>query len=483
MNRIPFWRHPRIRYGSLSTALLCIALAALVLLNLGVTSLEKKHGWRVDYSFNALTTQSETTLEVLAQLEHPVHIYALFEKGNEDAPLMELLDRYAAASDMVTWEQTDVSLNPGILTRFRGSTSDQTVNNDSLIVSCEETGRWRILSPADFISLSLNYEQGVYEIAGLTYESKITSAIAYVTQDVIPRVLVLQGHNELDENGTAVFAELLRGNYFEVSYGSLSELDPQPGDLLALLSPTRDLTDMEMARISEFTAQGGSLLFTCDYTDPVSAMPNYQALLRSYGFLPKEGIVVAAAEEPGSYYDSRIYLIPTMLIGEITADLVGQADILLLTGARAFETPESTDASLIVTPILSSGTRAYLHDYTSPSASLEQQDGDEMGPFALALEARRITPEGHVSRAMALGCSTLLTSAQVHSMTDAQEFILRTAEFLVDAAPSDLNIMAKAALRPQLSVESAGLGSLLLVALPTAVLCAALIVLLPRRHR
>jgi len=463
--------------------LLCLALAALLLLNLAMTSLEKKHGWRVDYSFNALTTQSETTVEVLNSLAYPVHIYALFEKGNEDAPLMELLDRYAAVSDKVTWEQTDVSLNPGLLTKYRGATSDQTVSNDSLIVSCEATGRWRILSPADFVSLSLNYEQGVYEIAGLTYESKITSAIAYVTQDVIPRVLVLQGHNELDEDGTAAFAEILEGNYFEVEYGTLHDLNPQPGDLLALLSPTRDLSDIEMQRITEFTRQGGSILFTCDYTDPVSAMPNYQALLRSYGFLPKEGIVVASEQEPNSYYDSRIYLIPTMLIGEITQDLVGQADVLLLTGARAFESPESTDASLIVTPILSSGVRAYLHDYTSGASTLEQQDGDEMGPFALALEARRITGEGQLSKAVVLGCSTLLTSSQVHSMTDAQEFILRAAQFLVDAAPTDLHIMAKTALRPQLSPESAGLGSFLLVLLPMAVIFAALVVLLPRRHR
>jgi len=66
---VPFWRNPRIRYGSLSTLLICLALAALIVLNLAMTSLEKKHGWRMDYSFNALTTHSEKTLEILAQLE------------------------------------------------------------------------------------------------------------------------------------------------------------------------------------------------------------------------------------------------------------------------------------------------------------------------------------------------------------------------------------------------------------------------------
>ena len=43
---------------------------------------------------------------------YDVHIYALFTPGSEDLPLMELLNRYASASDRVTWEQTSVTLNP-----------------------------------------------------------------------------------------------------------------------------------------------------------------------------------------------------------------------------------------------------------------------------------------------------------------------------------------------------------------------------------
>ena len=115
--------------------------------------------------------------------------------------------------------------------------------------------------------------------------------------------------------------------------------------------------------------------------------------------------------------------------------------------------------------------------------SLEQSDEDEQGPFALALQARRVTEDGYVSRAVVLGCSTLLTSAQVHAMTDAQEFIIRTVEFLLDTQPVDLGIMAKAALRPQLSVNALTLGSVLLVALPLVVLAAAFLILWPRRNR
>ena len=485
--RTPFWRNPRFRYGSISTVLMCLFLAALVALNMAVTRLEKQQGWRVDFSFNALTTQSEKTLDILAGLDKPVHIYALFARGQEDQPLMELLDRYAAVSPLVTWEQTDVSLNPGLMTKYRGNTSDEYVSNDSLIVTCEATGRYSILSPADFISLSLDYEAGVYEIAGLTYESKITSAINYVVQERIPRVMVLQGHGELDEDGTAVFAELLESNNFEVQYFRLGEADAalQPEDLLAILSPVRDLNDAETALISDFAAKGGSILFTCDYSDPLKDMPNYAALLRSYGFEGLEGIVVASPEERDTYYDNvRIDLIPRMQSTEVTLSLLDAgADTLLLAGSKAFALPQEGDRNLITQTVLQSGDKAYLRDLNSGNLSLDQSAEDAEGPFALALQARRVTEQGYVSRAFVLGSSTLLTSSQIHAMTDAQEFIIRVTEFLLDTEPVDLGIMAKAALRPQLSVESTMLGSMLLVTLPMLVLAAALLVLWPRRSR
>ena len=97
---------PRLRYGAMSTAIVALVIAALILINLATTNLETRYGWRGDFSFNAVTTQSETTKQILRDLKRPVKIYALFERGEEDQPLLELLNRYSAASDMVTWEQT-----------------------------------------------------------------------------------------------------------------------------------------------------------------------------------------------------------------------------------------------------------------------------------------------------------------------------------------------------------------------------------------
>ena len=152
---------------------------------------------------------------------------------------------------------------------------------------------------------------------------------------------------------------------------------------------------------------------------------------------------------------------------------------LLLTGSRAFEMPQESDQHLTTLTLLSSGYKAYLRDLSGGNMAIEQSAEDAVGPFALGLQATRVTEAGHVSKAVILGCSTLLTSSQIHAMTDAQEFIVTAVQYLSGAQSIDLDIMAKTAVRPQLSVNSTRMGSRLLICLTLAVLLGALEV---RRH-
>ena len=468
-----------------SILLLAALSAGLAALNIGAEQLEKKNGWRADFSFNSIATHSEVTKDTLEHLEHPVHMYALFRKGDEDAPLIELLDRYAAESSYVTWEQLDPSLNPSLLSRF--STDTETPGENSLIVFCEETGRWRTLGPEDYVSVSMDAETGEYSYSGWTYERSITNAISWVTRESVPKVVIVQGHGELDGETVKNFEGLLTANRFEVIYADTSdpEYTPDPEDLLVFFSPQKDLNEEETEKVKEFAGHGGSFLFTCDYSDPVEKMPGYAALLRSYGFIPLNGIVMADRETPAAYYNgNRMFLIPEMCSTDLTMDLLGSgADRLLLPGCRGFEEPEETDRNLITAALLRSGTASYLKTVTSSSTNLEKSSGDAEGPFALAMQARRVTENGYLSRACIIGCSGALVNEQVFAMTDIQPFIVRMAEFLLDLEASDLEIMAKEAIRPALGTGSIGPGAVLLASLPAGVLLAALLVLLRRRSR
>ena len=476
----------KLKYGSVSVLMIVMVLTALIALNAGVYAMEKKKGWRIDLSFNGIVSQSKETAEILKQLQDPVEIYALFRKGDEDAPLMELLDRYAAASDKVTWKQIDPSVNPALLKRF--TTDSVAPGNNDLVVYCEKTGRFRVLGPDDYVSVGMDTETGEYTYTGWTYESSITGAIAYVTKERVPKAVILQGHGEMDSETLQYFQGLLEANQYDVIFEDMTSASfaPDPEDLLIFFSPVRDLTEPELKKLSDFAAKGGSFLFSCDYTDPAGNMPNYMALLRTYGFKPLEGVVIADTAEGDTYYDREhpYWLLPEMCSTDITLGLItAGANHLLMPGARAFEEPEESDRNLTAAVVLRSGKTSYRKVLTESTTGIEKEAEDEERSFPLALEARRVTTEGYISRAFIIGCSAALADQQVYAMTDSMQVTIRIMEFLLKMDASDLMIAPKEAIRPALGTGSTSLGSILLVALPLSVLFAALLILGPRRSR
>ncbi len=484
-----FWQNPRLRYGSLSTLLLCLALAALIVLNILFTALEDRYAWRMDCSFNSMTTYSDQTAEVLADLDTPVTIYALFERGQEDLQLFELLDRYCAGSSMVQWEQTPLSLNPTLATRFQGGSSGGEVSTDSLIVYCPETDRFRVLSSVNFVGISVNVDTGSYEISSVTYEKELTAAISYVTQEKIPVVWMLQGHGEVTATGAANLTALLMDSHYDVRFASLADFTPVPGDLVVLLAPQSDLTEAELNKLVAFADEGGSLLFAMTPYDPIDGstllpggMPRYRELLRLYGVTPLEGMVMASQGSTGAYDGVYRYnLYATLDATEITLDLMlGGIAKLPMAQTRAFQTPEEGVTTPIVTPMLWSATDTYLLD--TGSTSLLQAPNAATGPFVLGLEATRFSATGEVSRAVALGATSILTGDEAHSNIYTREFIIRIVDHLADNDALTLNIAPKVAFRPRLSADALSMGSIMLVALPLAILAAALAILYPRRH-
>lgn len=484
-----FWRNPRLRYGGTSTLLLCVALALLLAFNALFTALEERNGWRVDLSFNRLTTYSDATAEVLASLDKSVEIYALFERGQEDLQLFELLDRYCAATDKVTWAQKPLSLNPSMVTRFQSLSTDNTVSTNSLIVYCPATDRFRVLSSMSFIGLSVDTELGGYAITSVTYENEITAAISYVTQETVPVVYFIQGHGEVDANTAAYLTTLLMDSHYDVRFAPLSAISLMPGDLVVLLSPQSDLTQAELTELVDFTNAGGSILFSCTPYDPINAsgtlpggMPNYRELLRLYGIVPLDGMVWASAGASGAYDGVYRYnLYASLNPADTTFDLMtGGTARMLVSQARAFEIAENTGSSLQLTPILYSAESSYL--LSIYSTSITQTADAPTGPFPLGMECYRFSDTGDVSRAVMLGSTALLTSEETHSSAAARQFIISIMDYLTGSTSGNLNIAPKVAARPRLSADAITMGSLLLVALPLTILGAAFIILFPRRH-
>lgn len=473
-------RTGKLKYGSVSALMLAMVLIALIALNAGIYALEKNKGWRIDLSFNGILSQSADTKAVIESLDKPVEIYALFRKASEREwpELQELLDKYAAASDRITWKQVDPMVDQLLVNRF--STDNAVPVEGNLIVWCEQTNRFRIVGGEDFIGQGFDIETGELVYENLTFESSITSAIAYVVKDRVAKAVIMQGHDEYQLEFLTDFQNLLEANQFEVVYQDLKEegYTPNPEDLLIFFDPLKDLTETELKTLTEFAGKGGSFLFACDTDVSMDNMPRYMTLLRSYGFEPLEGFAEASQVDRNSYYESQTYLVPEMCSTDITMDLVGtDRDFLILPGTRAFAEPEEGDRNLVISVVLRAAGTAVIRTDTTVTAP----DGTE--GFPLALQARRVTNEGYVSRAFIIGSGYTLTDKGLYSITRSQELTVNVMDFLMQQGVTGLNIAPKDAARPGLKTESLNLGSILLIALPLSVLFAALLILGPRKNR
>ena len=472
-------RTGKLKYGSVSALMLAMVLIALIALNAGIYALEKNKGWRIDLSFNGILSQSADTKAVIESLDKPVEIYALFRKASEREwpELQELLDKYAAASDRITWKQVDPMVDQLLVNRF--STDNAVPVEGNLIVWCEQTNRFRIIGGEDFIGQGFDIETGELVYENLTFESSITSAIAYVVKDRVAKAVIMQGHDEYQLEFLTDFQNLLEANQFEVVYQDLKEegYTPNPEDLLIFFDPLKDLTETELKTLTEFAGKGGSFLFACDTDVSMDNMPRYMTLLRSYGFEPLEGFAEASQVDRNSYYESQTYLVPEMCSTDITMDLVGtDRDFLILPGTRAFAEPEEGDRNLVISVVLRAAGTAVIRTDTTVTAP----DGTE--GFPLALQARRVTNEGYVSRAFIIGSGYTLTDKGLYSITRSQELTVNVMDFLMQQGVTGLNIAPKDAARPGLKTESLNLGSILLIALPLSVLFAALLILGPRKN-
>ena len=83
--------------GLYASVLAAVVLAVVVLLNLVVRALPTKYT-QYDISTTALFTLSDTTENLLHELNTDVTAYYLAESGQEDANITRLLDRYAGES-------------------------------------------------------------------------------------------------------------------------------------------------------------------------------------------------------------------------------------------------------------------------------------------------------------------------------------------------------------------------------------------------
>ena len=178
-----------LRSGSYATVLAVVVLAFVILVNLVVQALPSK--WtEFDISTSSLFTLSDTSKNLLHELNSDVTAYYLVESGQEDTNITRLLDRYADESSHFGWQQRDPVLYPTFAQQYDGAATG------SVVLSCGDN--YRVVGYNDMYQLDIeNYYTSGSQQYTFEAENALTSALAQVSRTTAYKLYQLTGHGEL----------------------------------------------------------------------------------------------------------------------------------------------------------------------------------------------------------------------------------------------------------------------------------------------
>ena len=362
-----------LRGGGYSLAVTAVVLAICVAVNV-LAGLLPTSATRYDISAAKLYSVTSSTKAVLTGLTDDVTIYWVVQAGQEDSVIENLLGKYESLSDHITVEVK----NPDVYPTFAAQYTDETVANNSLVVECGDRSRY--IAYDDIYQQEVDYStySASYSFDG---EGQISSAIDYVTREELPQVYRLTGHGEA-ELSEVFSGQLTKDNIEVTDFSLLTENGvPEDADCVLIYAPESDISEEEVTLLADYVSGGGKLLVLAGPTQD-GTLTNLYSLLENYGVTTADGIVV---ESDSQYYTFGYpyILMPDMASSDVTDSLISEGYNAVMPISQGLTVGDSASG---VTGLLTTSDTAFSKAAGYAMTTVDKEDGDTDGPFALAVE-------------------------------------------------------------------------------------------------
>lgn len=458
-----------LRSGSYAAVLAMAVLAVVILINLVVQALPSK--WtEFDISTSSLFTLSDTSKNLLHELNSDVTAYYLAESGQEDTNITRLLDRYADESSHFSWQQRDPVLYPTFAQQYDGAA------NGSVVLVCGDN--YRVVGYNDMYQMDIEtyYTTGSQQYT-FEAENALTSALAQASRTSAYKLYQLTGHGELaldsDFTDTLTNAGVTTEELNLTTAGSI----PDDADSLLLNAPLADLTEAEAALLSDYVANGGKLLVVTDFT---TATPRLDEILKDCGMTRQDGLLIETDANHYPYGYPQTYLLPTVQSNEITAG-VGSGMMVYTPIAQGIVKHEDGDYTF--TSLLSTSSTAYSMENYATAETAQKADTDPEGSFDVALAAENTTTG---TRVVWINCPNFLQDTINQSVSGGNAQLLGSIVNWFDGEQTTAVISGKSLSAASLSVPNnmiVVLGVLFTLVLPIVCVVAGLVICVIRRRR
>ncbi len=360
--------------GGYSLVVTAVVLAILIAVNILASTLPAT--WtQQDMSSTQLYSVGSNTTALVQNLSKDVNIYWMVQSDAEWDVLENLLAKYESLSDHVDV----IKKNPDVYPTFAKQYTDETVQNNSLIVTCGTKSRYIPLDDIYVSEIDYTTYSYVYSFNG---EGALTSAIDYVTSDDLPLIYLLEGHGE-QTLPTSLSEQLIAENMETASLSLLSlEAVPEDGDAVLIYAPQSDISEEEKTMLAEYVTGGGKLLVMAGPLEDAT-LPNLNALLEDYGVTVNEGIVIEASQDH-YYYGYPYIMLPDLNSHSITDPLISEKYYAIIPIAHGLTVGDDNGTGT-VTELLTTSEESFSKLAGFDLDTYDKEEGDIDGPFAVGV--------------------------------------------------------------------------------------------------
>ena len=469
----------KFKYGGYVTVMTALVLAVVVIFNLimEMDIFNKKF----DLSANKFYTLSTESKNLLLTVDKKVKIIGLYEQGKEDSftrQIKELLSQYKSLSKNIDLEYVDPELHPGYITKYK---EGQDIQTNNLII--ESGNKYKVLNHYDLVQYDYSNPYGQPQATSVKAEQSITSAILYVISEKNPKIYNLTGHEEetlfselnqyvTNENYTIEELNLLKGQW-----------QPQPGDILLINSPKRDLSGDELNIIKDYLDNGGRIMYFAALTE--EEMPNFKSILNTYGIDIERALVI---EGDNRYmYQDPVNLLPELPYHEIVSPINSANLTVLISAAMPIQEAKDKKDTIKFESLLETSDKAYARvDLTNTNIS--KQEGDLKGPFNIAVAVTNEVDTNNTEKngkIIVFSSSSLITAQAIQLSNGANlDLVMNSFSWLSERKenlvirPKSLQLQALVMTNSQAYTVAA----VAVIIIPLLIAVTGIIVWLRRRH-
>lgn len=471
-----------LKTGGYSVLVSVAAIAIIIVINLFAGTLPAS--WtKLDMSANDMFSIGEQTVELVKGVKDEVTVYYVIEHGSEDSYVETMLDKYGELNSKITVKNIDPALNPNFLTGDRLG-----IQTGSLIVETEK--RSKVITEVDIYypgysqdDVIAYYQQtgSLPQSSGFDFENCMTSAINYVTTDILPVVYSLSGHGEIPLSDA--YKGYLSKEGFEVKELNLatSEAVPEDCDAVIVSVPEKDISEDEATRLIDYLKKGGKLYYVSYFAYTAeNKHTNLDTVLAYYGLSQSKGMIYEG--DSSRHYPNA----PYMVLGEYGShEIVNPLNgyYTFLTYCQGINKLEDIRDTVTVTPLLSTSSKAYAK-VNLESETVDKEEGDVDGPFDYAVAVSETNEDGSETKVIWMNTPMILEAGYDMYGTYKAMFV-NSFGWLCDKEDS-ISIPAKALEQEYLTVnELQGnfLSVIFTIVIPVVIIAIGFVVWWRRRSR